>query len=136
MGVSPLHLSLVHVPPPLKVDDLFCIIYLRIFLVEKKKRGRKGKTGRGQEFGFIYYRLTLFIIILIQVQHPRSLIAMGTIDTNKIVSQYIYIHSSTPFFYESYFFICTQSKSCQIAIYFQAFCFGFSFLKIFFKKEE
>lgn len=59
---------------------------------------------------------------------------MGTIDTNKIVSQYIYIHSSTPFFYESYFFICTQSKSCQIAIYFQAFCFGFSFLKIFFKK--
>lgn len=61
---------------------------------------------------------------------------MGAIDTNKIVSQYIYIHSSTPFFYESYFLICTQSKSCQIAMYFQAFCFGFSFLKIFLKRKN
>lgn len=59
MGVSPLHRSLVHVPPPLKVDDLFCIIYLHIFLVEKKKREKRENRER---VGVWFYLLSFNII--------------------------------------------------------------------------
>lgn len=95
-----------------KVANLLDIIYLCIFPVKEKRKGKTERVevervGEGGEKVEVEFYLLLFDIFYdyfnldVSSQHPKSLIAMGATDTNKIAS---HAHTISTSFFTSHIF--------------------------------